>query len=182
VTLGAATLSLALAVGLGGCVVADNQYPLAWEPLPIPGADECLSFTGIYADRGERDDQAGKPSLTRELFGDLSDWESATRVQLEFPSEGVLHVSVLGEGGPIFSRKMLAGDGDFRCSSARLVVRDRRWIAGYILTGRQHVNVELNAAGRQVVAQVDELAYGMLFVIFPVAGTAKHWYRFARLE
>ena len=168
-------------LALCGCVVADQQYPLTWDPLPIPPGDECLTFAGAYGDRGERADEPGKPSLTRELFGDLSDWEDAKRVDLAFPREGVLHVSVLGDAGPIFSRQLLAEDGDFRCSGGRLVVRNRRWVAGYILSGRQHVNVEFSPAGNHVVTQVEELAYGVLFVIFPVAGTARHWYRFDRL-
>jgi hypothetical protein len=62
-------------------------------------------------------------------------------------------------------------------------VRDRRFIAGYIMTGRQHMQVELNDAGpRAVVAQVEEQAYGVMFIIFPIVGTARHWYRFERLR
>ena len=67
------------------------------------------------------------------------------------------------------------------CRGGRLILRDRRWIAGYIMTGRQHMEVELNRTDPSVVAQVEEMAYGVMFVIFPVVGTARHWYRFQRL-
>jgi hypothetical protein len=60
-------------------------------------------------------------------------------------------------------------------------VRDKRWIAGYVMSGRQHVAVELNRAEANVVTQVEEMAYGVMFIIFPVVGTARHWYRFQRL-
>ena len=60
-------------------------------------------------------------------------------------------------------------------------MKDRRFIFGYIMSGRQHMELELNHAPGQLVTQVEELAYGMMFVVFPVVGTARHWYRFQRL-
>ncbi|MEA3195347.1 MAG: hypothetical protein QOD26_3680 [Betaproteobacteria bacterium] len=166
---------------LAGCAVAEYPYPAAWEPL-VPQADsDCRRFEGRYADRGERGDEPTKPSLTRQLFGEFSDWENASSVQLVMPNAGAFEISVTSAQGERFSRTLLKSDNDFACRGGRLILRDRRWIAGYIMSGRQHVQVDLNEAGQKVVAQVEEMAYGVMFVIFPVVGTARHWYRFQRL-
>jgi hypothetical protein len=164
---------------LAGCAVAEYPYPTAWDPLvPQPDSD-CREFAGRFADRGDRADEPSKPSLTRELFGESSDWEEASAVALAMPKPGALVVTISGEKGQLFTRTL---DGsDVACRGGRLIVRDRRWIGGYIMSGRQHVEVELNRAGPHVVAQVEEMAYGVMFIIFPVVGTARHWYRFERL-
>lgn len=165
---------------LAGCAVAEYPYPAAWDPLlPQPDSD-CRGFEGRYADRGESDDDPHKPSLTRQLFGEFSDWEDATTVELAIPKDGVLEVTVSGEKGKLFSRTL--SGSDFACRGGRLAVRDKRWIGGYIMSGRQHVEVELNQDGSRVVAQVEEMAYGVMFIIFPIIGTARHWYRFQRLS
>ena len=161
---------------LAGCAVAEYPYPPAWNPLvPRPDSD-CREFQGKYADRGEREDEPTKPSLTRQLFGEFADWENATGVELAMPRTGALVVTVSGNEGQLFSRTLEGSD--VACRGGRLIVRDKRFIAGYIMTGRQHVEVELNQADGKVVAQVEEMAYGVMFVIFPVVGTARHWYRF----
>jgi hypothetical protein len=167
-------------LALTGCAVAEYPYPAAWDPLvPRPDSD-CREFQGSYADRGERDDDPEhKPSLTRELFGDLSDWEEAKTVRIAATGPGVFEVTVSGDQGRIFSRKL--DRSDYACRGGRLIVRDRRWVVGYIMSGRQHVEVELNDDGRRVVAQVEEIGYGVMFIIFPVVGTGRHWYRFERL-
>jgi hypothetical protein len=161
---------------LAGCAVAEYPYPLSWDPL-VPQADlDCRGLEGRFADRGERDDDPHKPSLTRELFGEFSDWEDASTVQFAMPKDGVLEVTVASGKGHLFSRTL-----HYKCDSGRLIVRDRRWIAGYVMSGRQHVLVDFNDTGNRIVVQVEELAYGMMFVVFPVVGTARHWYRFERL-
>ena len=164
---------------LAGCAVAEYNYPVAWVPLvPQPDSD-CREFQGRFADRGEREDEPTRPSLTRQLFGEFSDWEDATAVQLTMPKAGIVEVTVSGDKGKLFSRTL---DGsDVVCRSGALTLRDRHWTAGYVMTGRQHLAVELNVSGSRVVAQVEELTYGVMFVIFPVVGTARHWYRFERL-
>ena len=96
------------------------------------------------------------------------------------PKAGALVVTVSGANGKIFSRTLEGGD--VACRGGRLIVRDKRWVAGYIMSGRQHIEVELNRAGPRVVTQVEEFAYGVLFVLFPVIGSARHWYRFERLK
>jgi len=165
---------------LAGCAVAEYNYPVVWEPLvPQPDSD-CREFLGRFADRGQREDESSRPSLTRQLFGEFSDWENATAVELTMPKDGVLVATVSGNEGPLFARTLLRAD-DYRCQGGRLIVRDRRWIAGYIMSGRQHVEVELNIAGPRVVTQVEEMSYGVMFIIFPIIGTARHWYRFERL-
>jgi len=172
---------LAACLCLAGCAVAEYPYPIAWQPLvPQPDSD-CREFEGRFADRGERDDDARKPSLTHELFGEFSDWENAATVQFAMPKDGVLVVTVSSEQGRLFERTLLREDKDYDCRGGRLVVRSRRWIAGYVMSGRQHVDLDLNRAGNEVVVQVEELAYGVMFVVFPVVGTARHWYRFQRL-
>jgi len=165
---------------LAGCAVAEYNYPIVWEPLvPQPDSD-CREFQGRFADRGQREDEATRPSLTRQLFGEFSDWENATAVELTMPKDGVLVATVSGNDGPLFARTLLRSD-DYRCQGGRLIVRDRRWVAGYIMSGRQHVEIELNIAGPRVVTQVEEMSYGVMFIIFPIIGTARHWYRFDRL-
>lgn len=167
---------------LAGCAVAEYPYPAAWEPLVPQHDSDCREFEGRYADRGERDDEPSKPSLTRQLFGEFSDWENASSVRIAMPKPDALVITVEGAQGQAVPRTLLKGDKDFDCRGGRLILRDRRWIAGYIMSGRQHVELELNEAGRNVVAQVEELSYGVMFVIFPVVGTARHWYRFERLR
>jgi hypothetical protein len=168
-------------LALAGCAVAEYPYPVAWDPLVAMPDSDCRDFQGRYADRGERDDDPQhKPSLTRELFGELSDWEQASTVQFAMTKPGVFEVTVTGVKGRIFSRTLEGSD--LGCRGGRLTVRDRRWVAGYIMSGRQHVEVELNDAGPRVVAQVEEIAYGVMFIIFPVVGTGRHWYRFERLQ
>ena len=170
-------LALALLL-LAGCAVAEYPYPAAWDPL-VPRADsDCKEFQGRYADRGERDDEPGKPSLTRQLFGEFADWENATGVEFAMPKAGALVITVSGAEGQLFSRTMEGSD--VACRGGKLIVRDRRFIAGYIMTGRQHVEIELNQVDGKVVARVEEMAYGVIFIIFPVVGTARHWYRFER--
>jgi len=175
-----ASAAAAACLVLAGCAVAEYPYPPAWDPLIAQPDSDCREFEGRYADRGERADDPYKPSLTRELFGEFSDWEQASAVQLALPKPDALEVTVMGEKGKLFSRT-LAGS-DVACRGGRLIVRDKRWIAGYIMSGRQHVELELNRAEPRIVTQVEELAYGVMFVIFPVVGTARHWYRFERLK
>jgi hypothetical protein len=165
---------------LAGCAVAEYPYPPAWDPLVAQPDSDCREFEGRYADRGETVDDPNKPSLARQIFGEFSDWEEATAVQLAVPKAGAVEVSVWGGNGRLFSRTLEGSD--VACRGGRLILRDRRWIAGYIMTGRQHMEVELNRADPGVVAQVEEMAYGVMFVIFPVVGTARHWYRFERLK
>ncbi len=164
---------------LVACAVAEYPYPVAWEPIVPPPSDSCERLAGRYADRGERDDEPSKPSLTRELFGEFSDWEKATAVELALPRDKVLEITVSGSAGRLFSRTL--DESDFSCRGGRLVVKSRRFILGYIMSGRQHIELELNHGPEQLITQVEELAYGMMFVVFPVVGTARHWYRFRRL-
>jgi hypothetical protein len=177
--MGRASAALAC-LAIAGCAVAEYPYPPAWDPLVAQPDSECREFQGRYADRGERAEDPTKPSLTRALFGEFSDWEQATAVQLAVPRPGTVEVTVFDGEKKLFSRTL---DGrDVICRGGRLVLRDRHWIGGYVMSGRQHIEVELNPAGARLVAQVEELAYGVMFIIFPVVGTARHWYRFERLK
>ena len=177
--MGAARTAL-ICLALSGCAVAEYPYPAAtWDPLVAQPDSDCREFAGRYADKGERPDDPNRPSLARQLFGEFSDWEEATTVQLAMPSAGAVEVTVFGEKAKLFSRTF--DGGDVACRGGRLALRDQHWIAGYVMSGRQHIEVELNRADARVVAQVEELAYGVMFIIFPVVGTARHWYRFERL-
>jgi len=178
--MGKASAALFACLVLGGCAVAEYSYPPTWDPLVGQPDSDCREFEGRYADRGERPEEPDKPSLTRELFGEFSAWEQASSVQLAMPRPGALVVTVSGANGPIFSRTLQGSD--VACRGGRLIVRDKRWIAGYIMTGRQHIEVELNQDGPRVVTQIEELGYGLMFAFFPVIGTARHWYRFERLK
>ncbi len=173
--------ALLTALLLSGCAVAEYPYPLTWDPLGPPPSERCARFPGTYADRGERAEDPTRPSLTRELFGEHADWEDAKRVQLAMPDANTLDIAVWGDKGRISFASLHADKKHFACDHGRLVISSRRWMAGYIMSGRQHVTLELNDAGRYLTTQVDEFSYGLMFLIFPVAGTAKHWYRFERL-
>jgi len=179
--MGKASAAAFACVVLAGCAVAEYNYPPKWDPLVQQPDSDCREFEGRYADRGERPDEPDKPaSLTRELFGEFSAWEKASSVQIAMPNAGALEVTVSDANGKLFSRTLEGSD--VACRGGRLIVRDKRWIAGYIMSGRQHIEVELNQAGPYVVTQIEELAYGVMFVLFPVVGTARHWYRFERLK
>src|ERR1700750_2258436 len=144
---------------LTGCAVSEYTYPVAWEPLVQQPDSDCREFTGRFADRGQREDEPTRPSLQRQLFGGVVDWENATMVELAMPKEGVLNVTVSGNDGLLFARTLVRADNDYRCQGGRRIVRAPRWIAGYIMSGRQHVEVELNIAGPRVVTQVEEMSY-----------------------
>lgn len=180
--MGKASVALAGLCLVAGCAVVEQQYPTSWEPLvPQPDGD-CRQFEGRYADRGERTDEPTQPSLTRQLFGELSDWENASTVQLSMPKDGALVVTVLGtDKAVLVSRTLLRDDREFDCRGGRLIIRDKRWIFGYVISGRQHMELDLNHAGRKIAVHVEELAYGVMFAFVPAAGTARHWYRFERL-
>jgi hypothetical protein len=62
------------------------------------------------------------------------------------------------------------------------VVRSRRWVAADVVAGREDVTIEFSQADASLVAHVRESTYGAIFAVVPIAGTASHWYRFARLS
>lgn len=166
---------------LGACTVAEYQYPLAWDALP-PAPADCASLAGTYSDRGEAAGQASEaPSLAYQLFGPNSPWEKAASVTLSLPTSESLLVTVSDNKGPIVSRLLKASADEFACKAGHLVVRGKRWIATDLVMGRQGFVVELAAAPKYLVAKVNEETYGTLFVVVPIAGTAQHWYRFARI-
>ena len=76
----------------------------------------------------------------------------------------------------------VAEAAEFLCKSGRIVVRGKRWIATDLVMGRQGVVIEMSDAPKYLVVKVNEETYGTLFVVVPIAGTAQHWYRFARLS
>ena len=174
-------LALSAVCLLGACTVAEYPYPAAWEPLPAAPAG-CAQLAGTYADRGDAGAVTeAAPSLAYQLFGPNSPWEKAVSVTLALPNAESLEVTVSDRGGPIVTRLLRAGADEFACRNGRLVVRGKRWIASDLVMGRQGYVVELAAAQHYLVAKVNEDTYGTLFVIVPIAGTAQHWYRFARI-
>jgi hypothetical protein len=167
---------------LTGCAVGELKYPASWEPLPPAASKDCRHFEGAYADRGERPGHPDKPSLTRNLFGHRSGWEKAARVQFSLAAEGELEVTVWGDSDELLIRTLSAQAGDFSCEMGRLTVRDKRWVASELIAGREHATIELNVARDYLVAQVNEVTYGAIFVVVPIAADAMHWYRFPRLN
>src|SRR3954468_9864598 len=98
---------------LAGCTVVDAPYPPAWDPLPSRPSDaavDCRRFQGTYADRGEAPGEAGKPSLTRELFGPDSPWEKATSLRFDVVSDDVVEVTVNGAKPMTHQFSAKAGD------------------------------------------------------------------------
>jgi hypothetical protein len=143
---------LFLAICLAGCAVTEQEYPAAWGPLPAARAADCARFAGSYADRGET------------------------------TAEGSLRVTAWDESKPLFTRTLTEQAGEFECKEGELVVRSRRWVAADVVAGREDVTIEFSQAKSSLVAHVRESTYGALFAVVPIAGTASHWYRFARLS
>ena len=171
-----------MVAGLAGCAVVEQDYPLAWDPLPQPAAASCARFAGSYADRGEAAEDRAEPSLTYGLFGHHSAWKETRRVDLMFPAEGVLHITAWDEEKPLFTRTLTAREGEFSCKDGVLVVRSKRWVAADIVAGREDVTIEFRLSNGKLVAHVKEKTYGAMFAVVPIAGTATHWYRFARVD
>jgi len=166
---------------LGACTVVEYQYPKDWEPLSIAAAEDCRRLQGTFADRGEAGSPGQSPSLTLELFGPNSRWQEATSVRFSLPADDRLEIAVAGRQGPLLTQTFTTRADEFLCKSGRIVVRGKRWIASDLVMGRQGYVVELAAAQHYLVAKVNEDTYGTHFVIVPIAGTAQHWYRFARI-
>ena len=166
---------------LAGCAVVEQDYPAAWDPLPPPMAGSCARFAGSYADRGESGGTGAEPSLTYGLFGHHSPWKEARRVELALPREDVLEISAWDDGKLLMRRTLTAQAGEVRCKAGTLVVRSKRWGAADVVAGREDVTIEFVRAESKLVAHVKESTYGTIFAVVPIAGTAAHWYRFARL-
>jgi hypothetical protein len=175
-------LAVAAVVWLAGCAVTDDRYPAGWDPLPPAASADCARFAGSYADRGEMTASASEPSLTYGLFGHHSGWQKAQRVDFAFPQPRVLEITAWEADKPLLKRTLSEKAGELACKDGRLVVRSKRWVAGELVAGREDVTIEFSDAGRQLVARVRERTYGAIFAVVPIAGTAVHWYRFARLN
>jgi hypothetical protein len=167
---------------LAGCTVADNPYPIAWDPIPVPAAADCRQFEGTYADRGESFGQTVKPSLTRELFGASSPWEKVSSVRLELAPEDSVDVTVAGEGLKPETRRFSIKAGEARCDRGRLELLARRWVASDLMSGRESVKIELNQADPFLVTHVRESTTGVMFLVVPLSGESARWFRFPRLK
>jgi hypothetical protein len=167
---------------LAGCTVADNPYPMAWDPVPAPAAADCRQFEGTYADRGEAFGSTERPSLTRELFGADGPWEKAASVRLEFSTEDSVEVTVSGEGQKPATLRFSLKAGEARCDRGRLELLARRWVASDLMSGRESVKIELNQADPFLVAHVRESTTGVMFLVVPLSGESARWFRFPRLK
>jgi hypothetical protein len=173
---------ISLILLLAGCSVADDPYPAAWDSLPAETLSNCREFNGTYADRGEAPRHAGKPSLTRELFGKDGPWEKAVSVELDLPSDEALDIRVSAPGATPFSRRLSAKAGDFACDRGRLIVHSKRWVASDLMSGRESVTVEMHQGERHLVTRVNESMIGVMFMVVPLTGESARWYRFLRLD
>lgn len=171
---------IALLALLAGCTVVDAPYPLAWDPItPAPSSD-CRRFEGVYADRGEAPGQATDPSLSRELFGADSPWQTAKSVRLMLLSDTEAEVAV--EGGRPFAHRFSAKAGDFGCEDGRLTLRHRRWVTSDVMSGRETVAMRLHEADPYLTAHVVEATTGVMFMVVPLSGESARWFRFKRLS
>lgn len=175
-------LALFMALCLAGCAVTEQDYPLAWEPLPAPAQASCAHFAGSYEDRGETVGTRAEPSLTYGLFGHHSAWKDARRVDFSLPRADLLEITVWDDTRPVLTRTLTGKAGELRCVEGRLVVRSKRWMAADVMAGREEVTIEFFRADGKLVAHVKEATYGAIFAVVPIAGTASHWYRFDRLS
>lgn len=167
---------------LAGCSVADNPYPMAWDPIPVPTAADCRQFEGTYADRGEAYGQTARPSLTRELFGESSPWEKAATVRLQFTAEDSIEVTVSAEGLKPETRRFSIKAGEARCERGRLELSTRRWVASDLMSGRESVKIEFSQADPYLVTHVFESVTGVMFLVVPLSGESARWFRFPRLK
>jgi len=165
---------------LPGCTVADNPYPIGWDPIPAPAAADCGQFQGTYADRGEAFGQTAKPSLTRELFGASSPWEKVSSVRLEFVAEDSVEVTVAGEGLKPETRRFSLKAGEAGCDRGKLQLVARRWVASDLMSGRESVRIDLEQADPFLVTHVRESITGVMFLVVPLSGESARWLRFAR--
>jgi hypothetical protein len=172
----------ALVALLAGCSVVDAPYPPAWDPPSASAASDCRRFQGTYADRGEAPDQAARPSLTRELFGSDSPWERVSSLRFEFSAQEALDVTLAGEGLDPVVRRFSAKAGEFQCNQGRLVLRNRRWVASDLMSGRETVKIDLLEADPFLVTHVYESMTGVMFMVVPLSGESARWFRFARLK
>jgi len=170
---------LVLVLVTAGCSVVDEPYPPAWDPLSPPAVADCQHFEGTYADRGESPAQTARPSLTRELFGADSPWESAKSIRLRLTTEGA-SVTVTGPDKPLAAH-FSAKEGDFRCNHGRLMLRSRRWVRSGLMSGRETVRVDFYEATPYLIAHVEERMTGVMFIVVPLAGESARWFRFPRL-
>jgi len=167
---------------LAGCTVADNPYPIAWDPIPAPAAPDCRQFEGTYADRGEAFGQTERPSLTRELFGAGSPWEKASSVRLELAAEDSVEVTVSGEGLKPETRRFSIKAGEARCDRGRLELAAKRWVASDLMSGRESVKIELSQSDPFLITHVYQSITGVMFLVVPLSGESARWFRFARLK
>ena len=167
---------------LGGCTVADNPYPVAWDLLPPPTAADCRQFEGAYADRGEAPGQTARPSFTRELFGADSPWEKASTVSIEVAADDSVGVTVGGEGLKPETRRFSMKAGEARCDRGTLELLSKRWVASDLMSGRESVKIELHQAEPFLVTHVRESISGVMFLVVPLSGESARWYRFPRLK
>jgi hypothetical protein len=173
---------LCLLALLAGCTVADNPYPIGWDPISAAADADCRQFQGTYADRGEAFGQTAKPSLTRELFGASSPWEKVSSVRLEFAAEDSVEVTVAGEGLQPETLRFSLKAGEARCDRGRLELLARRWVASDLMSGRESVKIELNQADPFLVTHVRESITGVMFLVVPLSGESARWLRFQRLK
>lgn len=171
---------LALLVLLGGCSIADEPYPVRWDPLPLPSSSDCRHFRGFYADRGESSTSTVKPSLSRELFGQDGPWEKAVSVELD-PGDDTLDIRVAVPGS-VFTRRLTREAGEFACDRGKLVVHSKRWVYSDLMSGRESVTIEMHRSDPHLVARVDELTTGVMFLVVPLSGESARWFRFQRLR
>jgi len=167
---------------LAGCTVADTPYPIDWDPIPAPAADDCRQFEGTYADRGEAFGQTARPSFTRELFGADSPWEKAASVRLALTTEDSVEVTVSGEGLKPATHRFGIKAGEARCDRGRLTLAAKRWVASDIMSGRESVKIELNQSDPFLVTHVHESITGVMFLVVPLSGESARWFRFPRLK
>jgi len=169
-------------VSLAGCAVGDELYPNDWDPLMASPSAGCRHLEGIYADRGDAPGHAAAASFSRELFGKDGPWEKAASVRIDFATEDEVDVAVSVTEGKPFIRRFDAKTGEFACERGLMVLRNQRWIYSDVMSGRETVKIELQAAGRHLAAHVYESATGVMFMAVPLSGESARWYRFARLK
>lgn len=161
-----------------------HPYPeFVWGPLPPPPTEDCRHFEGSYRNSGEMVTMAlpeTRPLLTQTLFG-RSTLGRDTRVSFALMTNETLNVTVWEGLKTVFTRA-LTSPGNFNCEEGRLVIRDRRLVNAPAVTIWQSVTITLSGTDDYLIAQVEALELGAVFIVPAGGQRSTNWYRFRRID
>jgi hypothetical protein len=173
-----------------GCVSSRQAYPQAWPSIETPVGQACAQIANTYRDSGESapylksSTSASPASLTRVLFGDVTNQWPADCVTFSFPQVGQLQLVVSGSSGQLSSVVLTSESGKFLCRKGIVVMRqDARWYfpappaAGAI---RTVTTFELHPMDDHLVVAEQEHGFVLVGFVLPIRDRSTRWFRFER--